>query len=67
MGRLAASVRLWIEKQEHVMAVVGNGDSEHTGGQASRCPPYAPALGDPGVGWMTFFSSTVAAVARATR
>jgi hypothetical protein len=44
MGRLASSVRLRIEKQEHVMAVVGNGDSEHTGGQASRCPPYAPAL-----------------------
>jgi hypothetical protein len=67
MGRLASAVRWRIEKAEHVTAMVINGDFEHTGGQASRCPPYALHIGDPGVGWMTLYSSTVALVVRATR
>jgi hypothetical protein len=29
--------------------------------------PTPPHFGDPGVGWMTLFSSTVAAVVRDTR
>jgi hypothetical protein len=43
MGRFASSVRLRIEKQEHVTVMFGSGGFEHPGGQASRCPPYALA------------------------
>ncbi|VXC35533.1 hypothetical protein PSEUDO8BK_60440 [Pseudomonas sp. 8BK] len=41
MGRLALFATLRIGRPAPVMA--GNGGFEHTGGQASRCPPYGSA------------------------
>ena len=40
MGRLALSVKLWIEKHKRVAVLAANGGFNHHGGQAARCPPY---------------------------